>query len=77
MKKRSRRWSRTWCINTWSDTHADYAIKAMEAGADVFVEKPLAETVADAERVIATAERTGRKLVVGYILRQHPSLINS
>jgi len=24
-------------INTWSDTHADYAIKAMEAGADVFV----------------------------------------
>lgn len=60
-------------INTWSDTHADYAIKAMEAGADVFVEKPLAETVADAERVVATATRTGRKLVVGYILRQHPS----
>ena len=62
-------------INTWSDTHADYAIKAMEAGADVFVEKPLAETVADAERVVATAERTKRKLVVGYILRQHPSWI--
>ena len=40
-------------INTWSDTHADYAIRAMEAGAHVFVEKPLAETVADAERVVA------------------------
>jgi predicted dehydrogenase len=60
-------------INTWSDSHADYAIKAMEAGADVFVEKPLAETVADAERVVAAAKRTGRKLVIGYILRHHPS----
>jgi predicted dehydrogenase len=60
-------------INTWSDTHAEYAIKAVEAGAHIFVEKPLAETVADAERVVATAKRTGRKLVVGYILRHHPS----
>ena len=62
-------------INTWSDTHADYAVKAMEAGAHVFIEKPIAETVAEAERVVATAHRTGRKLVVGYILRHHPSWI--
>lgn len=62
-------------INTWSDTHAPYAIRAMEAGAHIFVEKPLADTVADAERVIATAVRTGRKLVVGYILRHHPSWV--
>jgi predicted dehydrogenase len=60
-------------INTWSDTHAPYAIKAMEAGAHVFVEKPLADTVADAERVVETAVRTKRKLVIGYILRHHPS----
>jgi Predicted dehydrogenases and related proteins len=60
-------------INTWSDTHAEYAIQAMEAGAHVFVEKPLADTVADAERVVETALRTKRKLVVGYILRHHPS----
>jgi predicted dehydrogenase len=60
-------------INTWSDTHAPYAIKAMEAGAHVFVEKPLADTVADAARVVETAVRTGRKLVIGYILRHHPS----
>ena len=31
--------------------------------------------VANAERVVATARRTGRKLVVGYILRHHPSWI--
>ena len=46
---------------------------AMEAGAHVFVEKPLATTVADAERVVACARANGRKLVVGYILRHHPS----
>ena len=62
-------------ISTWSDSHAEYAIAAMEAGAHVFVEKPLADTVADAERVVAAAKRTGRKLVIGYILRHHPSWI--
>jgi predicted dehydrogenase len=61
------------CIATYSDSHADYAVAAMEAGADVFVEKPLATTVADAERVVDTARRLGRKVVVGYILRHHPS----
>ena len=62
-------------INTLPDTHADYAIKAMERGAHVFVEKPLAETVERAERVVETAKRTRRKLVIGYILRHHPSWV--
>ncbi|NEJ72373.1 gfo/Idh/MocA family oxidoreductase [Rhizobium phaseoli] len=60
-------------INTYSDSHADYAVAAFEAGCDVFVEKPLATTVADAERVVAAARKAGRKLVIGYILRHHPS----
>ena len=60
-------------INTLTDSHADYAIRAMEAGAHVFVEKPLAATVEEAERVVATAKRLKRKLVIGYILRHHPS----
>ncbi len=47
----------------------------MEAGAHVFVEKPLADNAENAEKVVATAQRAGRKLVVGYILRQHPSWI--
>ncbi len=62
-------------INTYSDSHADYAIAAMEKGCHVFLEKPMATTVADAERVVETAERCQRKLVIGYILRHHPSWV--
>ena len=60
-------------INTYSDSHADFAVKAFEAGCHVFVEKPLATTVEDAERVVAAAKKAGKKLVIGYILRHHPS----
>lgn len=59
-------------INTYQDTHADYAIKALNHGAHVFVEKPLAETVKKAEEVVLAAEKAGKKLLVGYILRHHP-----
>ena len=61
------------CIATYSDSHADFAVMALEAGCHVFVEKPLATTVADARRVVDAAKANGRKLVVGYILRHHPS----
>ncbi len=40
-------------ISTFPDTHADYAIAALEAGCHVFIEKPLAETVEAAERIVA------------------------
>ena len=60
-------------IATYTDSHADYAITAMQAGAHVFVEKPLAGTVKDAARMVDTAQRLNRKLGVGYILRHHPS----
>lgn len=60
-------------INTYSGTHADYAIAAMEAGAHVFLEKPIATTVEDARRVAYAAQKHGKKVLVGYILRHHPS----
>ena len=60
-------------INTYPDTHAEYALAALESGCHVFLEKPVAETLADAERVVAAARDGNRKLVVGYILRHHPS----
>lgn len=62
-------------VATYSDSHADYAIAAMESGAHVFVEKPLAVTVEDAERVVNKATELGRKLVIGYILRHHPGWV--
>ncbi|MBO6510108.1 MAG: Gfo/Idh/MocA family oxidoreductase [Roseibium sp.] len=62
-------------VATYSDSHADYAIAAMRAGAHVFVEKPLATTLEDAQSVVAVARETDRKLVIGYILRHHPSWI--
>ncbi|MCA5004697.1 Gfo/Idh/MocA family protein [Sphingobacterium bovistauri] len=61
------------CISTYPDTHEDYAVKAFEAGAHVFIEKPLADTVLGAEKVIEAALKANKKLVVGYILRHHPS----
>ena len=60
-------------INSWPDSHAAYAIRAMDAGCHVFMEKPIATTVADAEAVVARAVATRRKLVLGYILRVHPA----
>ena len=61
------------CICTWPDSHAEYCLKAFESGADVFLEKPIAQTVTEAREVVARAHELGRKLVVGYILRHHPS----
>ncbi len=60
-------------INTWPDTHAAYARMALEAGCHVFIEKPLASTVAEAETIAALAKAKQRKIVIGYILRVHPS----
>ncbi|MEZ5301084.1 MAG: Gfo/Idh/MocA family oxidoreductase [Verrucomicrobiales bacterium] len=60
-------------INTYPGTHAEYALKALEAGAHVFLEKPIAETVEEAQRIVDAAKAGDRKLVIGYILRVHPS----
>ncbi len=61
------------CISTYPDTHEDFAIKAFRKGCHVFIEKPVADTVAGAERVMTAAIEANKKLVVGYILRHHPS----
>ncbi len=60
-------------INTLADTHAPYCIHAFRQGCHVFMEKPIAKTVAEAEDVARAARETKRKLVIGYILRVHPA----
>ena len=59
------------CISTYPDTHESFAIKAFENGCHVFIEKPLADSVEGAERVVAASKKANKKLVVGYILRHH------
>lgn len=61
------------CICTYTETHAPYAIKAFEKGCHVFLEKPIAQTVEEAKAVAEAAKKANKKLVVGYILRHHPS----
>ncbi len=60
-------------INTYPDSHAALAREALQAGCHVFLEKPIAPTVAEAQAVVDLAQRQRRKLVVGYILRVHPA----
>jgi predicted dehydrogenase len=55
-------------------SHADLAVRVLEAGKHCFVEKPLAQSVADAERVVAAADATGRTLMVGHLLEYHPGV---
>ncbi|MEN9371123.1 MAG: hypothetical protein RLZZ64_198, partial [Bacteroidota bacterium] len=63
------------CISTYPDTHEAFAVKAFEHGCHVFMEKPIADSVKGAENVAAAARKAHKKLVVGYILRHHPSWI--
>ena len=62
-------------INTYPDTHEEYAARAFQAGAHVFLEKPVAPSLEGCRNVIEAAKKAKRKLVVGYILRHHPSWV--
>jgi predicted dehydrogenase len=62
-------------INTYPETHGAYARAAIDAGCHVFCEKPLAETVAEAQSIVDAARAKRRKLVIGYILRVHPAWV--
>src|SRR5262249_55466464 len=52
-------------ISTYPETHAAYALAALQAGCHVFCEKPLAVTTGEAHQVVETARASRRKLVVG------------
>ncbi|MCL4562607.1 MAG: Gfo/Idh/MocA family oxidoreductase [Chloroflexi bacterium] len=54
--------------------HEQVAIAAMEAGAHVLVEKPIAATIESGKRIIARSNDLGRKLMVGHIVRFNPAI---
>jgi predicted dehydrogenase len=55
-------------------THAVLAERVLRAGKHCFVEKPLARSVEEAERVVQAARETGRVLMVGHLLEYHPGV---
>jgi predicted dehydrogenase len=55
-------------------THAELAVRVLEAGKHCFVEKPMATSGDDAERVVAAAQASGRLLMVGHLLEYHPGV---
>ena len=61
-------------IATPVPTHADLAVRVLEAGKHCFVEKPLAQSVADAERAVEAARAADRVLMVGHLLEYHPGV---
>lgn len=59
----------------WTDQHHAMAMAAIEAGAHVICEKPFMTTLAEADEVLAAAERTGRKVAVMHQFRLAPSVL--
>jgi predicted dehydrogenase len=55
-------------------SHAELAVRVLEAGKHCFVEKPLAQSVADAERAVQAASSSGKVLMVDHLLEYHPGL---
>lgn len=62
-------------IATPAETHYDLARQALEAGKDVFVEKPLALTPDQGAHLVALAEARGLILMVGHVLEYHPAIL--
>jgi predicted dehydrogenase len=55
-------------------SHAELAMRVLEAGKHCFVEKPLAQSVADAQRAVDAQRRSGKVLMVGHLLQFHPGV---
>jgi predicted dehydrogenase len=55
-------------------THGELAARVLQAGKHCFVEKPLAQSVEDAERAVSAARSADRLLMVGHLLEYHPGV---
>jgi len=62
-------------LATPTDTHADLTIQALEMGMHVLVEKPVAASLLEADKMINASEKTGLSILVGHHRRHHP-LVN-
>ena len=62
-------------IATPAETHYEIAKQALNAGKDVFVEKPLALTYEEGATLVRLAEDAGAILMVGHVLEYHPAIV--
>jgi predicted dehydrogenase len=62
-------------IATPSDTHALLGLRALDAGKHLFVEKPMATSLASALALHARAQTAGKKVMVGHVLEYHPNVV--
>lgn len=61
-------------ITTPDFYHEECAVEALEAGVNVLIDKPLATSVKGCRRIIATAEKTGKTVMIGFNLRHNAVL---
>jgi predicted dehydrogenase len=62
-------------IATPAETHFSLARRALQAGKDAFVEKPLALTYEEGRQLVDLARASGRILMVGHVLEYHPGIL--
>ena len=62
-------------IVTPTETHSEIACAFLEKGVHVLVEKPIALTLAETDKMIAAAQSTGAKLMVGHLERFNPAMV--
>lgn len=62
-------------IATPTETHCEIACAFLEAGVHVLVEKPIALTLDEADKIIAAAKASGAKLMVGQLERFNPAMV--
>ena len=57
------------CISTYTETHAEYALASIAAGAHVFLEKPIANTLEDADAILQATRQAGKRLMISFVHR--------
>ena len=63
-------------IVTPTETHCEIACRFLEKGIDVLVEKPIARTLEETDKMIETAEKAGAKIMVGHLERYNPAMVS-
>ncbi len=67
-----------WCVITTPDyTHCEIAVEALQLGLNLMIDKPLATSVMECDKIISTMEKTGKKVIVGHNARYHENTLDA